>query len=106
MSIQLPARSLRFARGITEDVLVNVDKLIFPIDFVILDIDEDIEMHLILGQPFLIDVREGKLVLKVRDEKIIFKISNAMNHSHKQNDTCYFLDAIIIVFQFYARNYA
>ena len=51
----------------------------------ILDIYEDIEMSLILGQPFLaiigaiIDVRKGKVVLKVEDEEITFKTSNAMN---------------------------
>lgn len=36
-----------------EDVLVTVGKLVFPIDFVIMDKDEHIETPLILGRPCL-----------------------------------------------------
>jgi len=54
-------------RGILEDVLVKVDKLIFPANFIILDMEEDQEIPIILGRPFLaigrtlIDVQQGKL---------------------------------------------
>ncbi|KAL1826556.1 hypothetical protein ACET3Z_004968 [Daucus carota] len=41
MSLQLADRSITYPRGIVEDVLVKVDKLIFPADFVILDFEED-----------------------------------------------------------------
>ncbi|XP_012477517.1 uncharacterized protein LOC105793136 [Gossypium raimondii] len=79
MSIQLADRSIRYPRGIIEDVLVKVDKFIFPIDFVVFDMDEDIEVPMILGRPFLAtartitDVGTGELVLRVGDEKILFK---------------------------------
>ena len=36
-----------------EDVLVKVDKFIFPADFIVLDMEEDKEIHIILGRPFL-----------------------------------------------------
>lgn len=36
-----------------EDVLVKVDKFIFPTDFIILDCEVDKEIPIILGQPFL-----------------------------------------------------
>lgn len=49
---QLADRSIRYSRGIIEDVLVKVDKLIFPVNFVILDVDEDVEVPLILGRWF------------------------------------------------------
>ena len=62
-------------------------------------------MPLILGWPFLatvgaiINVRDGKLVLMVKDEEVTFKIFDAMNHCLEQNDTFYFLDVVdIIVF--------
>ncbi|GKE28676.1 reverse transcriptase domain-containing protein, partial [Tanacetum coccineum] len=38
---------------IAEDVLIDVADLVYPIDFVILDIEEDECMSLILGTPFL-----------------------------------------------------
>ncbi|KAK5786136.1 hypothetical protein PVK06_040765 [Gossypium arboreum] len=100
MSIQLADRTVKYPNGIIEDVLVKVDKFIFPIDFVVLDMDEDVEVPLILGRPFLataravIDVGEGKLVLRVGDEEIIFKIYDAMRFSKEQDDSCYFIDSI------------
>lgn len=36
-----------------ENVLVTVKKFVFPLDYVILDVDEDVENPLILGIPFL-----------------------------------------------------
>ncbi|XP_048227249.1 uncharacterized protein LOC125369279 [Ricinus communis] len=39
MSVQLADKTVRFTRGIVEDVLVKVDKFIFPIDFVVIDIE-------------------------------------------------------------------
>jgi len=58
---------LKYPYGVAEDVLVKVDKFIFPVDFVVMDIEEDIEVPLILGRPFMktakviIDVDNGKL---------------------------------------------
>ena len=37
MSIQLADKTIRFPRGIIEDVLVKIDKFIYPVDFVVLD---------------------------------------------------------------------
>ena len=48
-----------------------MDRFIFPVDFVILDFEENRHCPLILGRPFLntgralIDVHEGKLTLRV-----------------------------------------
>ena len=36
-----------------EDVLVKVEKFIFLVDFIILDMEEDKEIPIILGKPFL-----------------------------------------------------
>ncbi|GJY17248.1 mitochondrial proton/calcium exchanger protein-like protein isoform X1 [Tanacetum coccineum] len=49
------------------------------LDFIILDMPEDVKVPLILGRPFLstahakIDVFKRKITLRVREEKIIFK---------------------------------
>ncbi|XP_039131856.1 uncharacterized protein LOC120268593 [Dioscorea cayenensis subsp. rotundata] len=48
MTLQLADRSIRRLHGIAEDMLVTMEKLVFPLDFVILDIDEDVETLLIL----------------------------------------------------------
>ena len=52
VTLQLVDRSLKHPRGVIEDVLVKVDKFIFPTDFIVLDMDEDKEILIILGRPF------------------------------------------------------
>ena len=49
VTLQLADRSMVFPKGVVEDVLVKVDKFIFPADFIVLDVEEDIEVPLIMG---------------------------------------------------------
>ncbi|KAJ7976253.1 DNA-directed DNA polymerase [Quillaja saponaria] len=71
VTLQFAYRSQTYPRGIIEDVLVKVDKLIFPADFLILDMEEDKEIRIILGRLFiatsrtLIDVQKGELTMRV-----------------------------------------
>ncbi|RVW79533.1 hypothetical protein CK203_051658 [Vitis vinifera] len=50
-------RSVKILRGVIEDVLVQVDKFYYPVDFVVLDTDstakEENYVPIILGRPFL-----------------------------------------------------
>ncbi|XP_048501442.1 uncharacterized protein LOC104893433 [Beta vulgaris subsp. vulgaris] len=75
-SLQLADRSIKYPIGILENVLIKVDKLIIPVDFIILDMDEDIEVPIILGRPFLatvgavIDVKNGILTFEICEEKV------------------------------------
>ncbi|KAK8913958.1 hypothetical protein KSP39_PZI023509 [Platanthera zijinensis] len=100
MSIQLADRSVKYPLGIVEDVLVKVDKFIFPVDFVILDIEEDVEVPLILGRPFLatsraiIDVSNGKLFLRVGDDEVTFSITHSMKNTLAKDDSCFFVDVV------------
>ncbi|XP_073119742.1 uncharacterized protein [Henckelia pumila] len=99
MSFQLADRSLKYPRGIIEDVLVKVDKFIFPVDFVVLDMEEDLDMPLIMGRPFLetgkalIDVQKRELLLRVGEEKISFDVFNALKCS-QYNEECFQIDAM------------
>ncbi|XP_062119231.1 uncharacterized protein LOC133832979 [Humulus lupulus] len=53
VTLQLADRSLAHPRGNIEDVLVKVDKFIFPADFIVLDMEEDANVPIILRRPFL-----------------------------------------------------
>ena len=54
VTLQLADRSLKHPRGgVIEDVLVKVDKFIFPKNIIVLDMEEDKEIPIILGKPFL-----------------------------------------------------
>ncbi|GKD68781.1 reverse transcriptase domain-containing protein, partial [Tanacetum coccineum] len=72
MSLELADRSIQYPRGITENVLIKVDKFVLPIDFVILDMPEDSRVLIILGRPFLatartmIDIFKKKITLRTK----------------------------------------
>ena len=93
MSLQLADHSIKKPYGVIEDVLVKVDKFIFPVDFVVLDFETDRTCPLILGRPFLnngkalIDVHDGKLTLRVGDEKADFFMSKLMKYP-LEDETC------------------
>lgn len=73
--------SVTHLRCIIEDLLVKVVKLIFVVDFMVLDMKEDEDLPIILGRAFLIasrelvDVHDSKLILCVHDEEITFEMN-------------------------------
>ena len=46
-----------YPEGVSDNVLVKVGNLMFPLDFVVLDIEKDEEIPIILGRPFLATAR-------------------------------------------------
>ena len=54
LSLHMVNQSLSYPQGILEEVLVKVDKFIFQIDFVVLEMEENIKFLIILGSPFLV----------------------------------------------------
>ncbi|GJX02733.1 hypothetical protein Tco_0188649 [Tanacetum coccineum] len=79
LTVELADRTVKYPKGIAKNVLVGIGKFTFPVDFIILDMPEDIKVPLILERPFLstdrakIDVYKRKITLRVGEEKIIFK---------------------------------
>ncbi|GJU78166.1 ribonuclease H-like domain-containing protein [Tanacetum coccineum] len=61
------------------DVEQRIGKFVFPVDFIILDMPEDIKVPLILGRPFLSTARaktgvyKRKITLRIGEERIVFK---------------------------------
>ncbi|GJS11279.1 hypothetical protein Tco_0368075 [Tanacetum coccineum] len=53
MLIEMADNTKCAPKGIVENLLIKIDKFIFPVDFVILDMVEDIRMPIILGRPLL-----------------------------------------------------
>ncbi|GKB13440.1 hypothetical protein Tco_0847363 [Tanacetum coccineum] len=56
LTVELGDRTVKYPKGIAENMLVSIGKFVFPVDFIILDMLEDV-----------------KITLRVGDEKIIFK---------------------------------
>ncbi|XP_071739332.1 uncharacterized protein [Rutidosis leptorrhynchoides] len=99
--IRLANHSFDTAIGIAEDILVSIDSLVFPVDFVIMEMKEDLQVPLILGRPFLatadtiILVQRNQLNIGVGDERVTINIREAMKQpSNTDDEECYALDHI------------
>ena len=99
VTLQLADKSLKHLRGVIEDILEKVDKFIFPEDFIALDMEEDKEINIILGRPFLstgramIDVQRGELKLRVQEDEVKFNVFEAVRH-HAESDTCFIVETV------------
>ena len=100
LSLEKADRSMTSPKGIIEDVLIKVGKFIFPVDFVVLDMEEDEKVPLILGRPFLatsralIDVESGELTLRVGDDKVQLSVYKKDKLQKKENEVCMRLEAL------------
>ncbi|XP_070056665.1 uncharacterized protein [Nicotiana tomentosiformis] len=83
ISLQLADQTTITPEGIVEDVLVQVDKFIFPVDFIVVNMEENKEVSLILGKPFLatgrdiLDIHDRKLMLRVGEDTVTFEMNVA-----------------------------
>ena len=94
--LQLANRSMIVPKGVVEDVLVQVDKFYFPINFIILDMhpvsNANSQISVILGCPFLatsnalINCRSGVLKLSFRNMILELNIFNTCKQPRDEED--------------------
>ena len=91
-------RSMAQPEGVLEDVLVKVGKFICPVDFVVMKMEEDNQVPLLLGRPFLaigaalIDVQKGELTLRVGNEAVHFNLNKSLTQSDVDAENCNVVD--------------
>lgn len=99
ISLQLADRSIRYPEGVLLDVPIQVGEFWVPRDLVVIDMDEDDQIPIILGRPFLatcgamIDVKNGKISLNVGKEKVIFDMNKSMKYPSNV-DLCYNIETL------------
>ncbi|CAN6583728.1 unnamed protein product [Malus baccata var. baccata] len=107
--IQLADRSNAYPKGVLEDVLVQVNHLIFPADFYVLDMEDSVystSLPILLGRPFMktactkIDVFKGTLTMEFDWEVIDFNISETMRYP-VDDHSCFSIDVIDSLVQEY-----
>ncbi|XP_057996520.1 uncharacterized protein LOC131175861 [Hevea brasiliensis] len=65
ISLQLADCSIKYPVRILKNIPIKVEKFFIPIDFIVLEMEEDVQIPIILGRPFLatagaiIDVKNG-----------------------------------------------
>ncbi|GKA55494.1 putative reverse transcriptase domain-containing protein [Tanacetum coccineum] len=100
MCIELANKTTQIPKGIAENVMVKIDKFVFPVDFVILYMEENHRIPIILGRPFLaiahamIDVFNKKISFELGDEIITFDLEKSMRFPPFDEDTCHSADII------------
>ena len=94
MTIQLADRFVKYPTGIIEDVPVKVGEIYIPADFVVMEMEEDNQVPILLGRPFLatagaiIDVKHGKLAFNVGKEIVEFDLAKLMKSSSIKDSYC------------------
>ncbi|KAL9444093.1 hypothetical protein AB3S75_017301 [Citrus x aurantiifolia] len=100
--IQLADRSNAYPDGVLEDVLIQVNELVFPADFYVLDMEEDNfsnSIPILLGRPFLktartkMNVHKGTLTMEFDGEVIEFNMNDAMKYPSEEHSV-FFVDVI------------
>ncbi|XP_071708337.1 uncharacterized protein [Rutidosis leptorrhynchoides] len=99
--IRLANHSFDTAIVIAEDILVSIDTLVFLVNFVIMEMKEDLQVPIILGKPFLatadtiILVQCNQLNIGVGEERVTINIWEAMKQpSNTDDDEFYAFDHI------------
>ena len=97
-TLQLADRSVKILRGIVNDVLVQVDKFYFPVDFVVLDtqpvVNQGTQFPVILGRPFLatanaiIHCKGGLMKLSFGNMTVNLNIFNVIKGMGDENEVC------------------
>ncbi|XP_058753783.1 uncharacterized protein LOC131626967 [Vicia villosa] len=92
ITLQLADKSIISPYGVVQDMLVKVDKFLFPVDFVVVDMEEDRDVPLILGRPFMkttrmmIDIDDGIMKVRVQDKEVIFTLFESMKPPKDEHD--------------------
>ena len=103
MTLQMEDRIMSQPKGVLEDVLIKVGKFIFPMNFVVMDMEEDTQVPLLLGRPFLetraalIDVKKGELTLKVGDEAVHFNLNQRPKQSDCENVETKIVEQFVLI---------
>lgn len=93
--IKLADGSKAYPKGIVEDVLVKVNKIIFPADFAVLEPAYDVHAPpILLGRPFLktantrIDVSKGTVSVKFGGDRVVFNMLDFKHPPDKKSVIC------------------
>ena len=98
ITLQLADRSVKIPKSIVKDVLVQVDRFYFPVDFVVLDtqlvVSQGSQFPVILGRPFLattnciIHFRGGLMTLSFGNMTVNLNIFNVIKEVRDDEDIC------------------
>nr|GEU88814.1 reverse transcriptase domain-containing protein [Tanacetum cinerariifolium] len=107
--LELADRTISKPTGVAKNVFVKVGKFYFPADFVVLDFIADPRVPLILERPFLstahalIDVYEGKIILRHDEQSLTLKCGDTPFISYNNFESLNKVDLIDATYEEYTQ---
>ncbi|XP_010684436.1 uncharacterized protein LOC104898996 [Beta vulgaris subsp. vulgaris] len=92
-TIQSADRTMRVPYGELEDIPIHVVHVFMPCDFVVMDMEEDLETPLILGSEALktlgvvINCKNDSITVEVANERLVFEFSKTLK-THMMDRIC------------------
>jgi hypothetical protein len=105
ISLQMADQSVKLPIGVVEDMPVRIGRYFVPIDFVIVEMEEDTHSPLLLGRPFLntakaiIDVNGGMITFQIGVENITFHVNRTLKYPSHEKRSIFRVDMIEDVVQ-------
>ncbi|XP_075082770.1 uncharacterized protein LOC142166899 [Nicotiana tabacum] len=102
--LQVANRTVKRSSGILDDVLVQVEKFVFPADFVIVDCQVDEEIPIIMGRPYLatgralIDCEIRELKMRLNNKEITFNVKKSMRRP-SEFANCSLIEAVDVILE-------
>ncbi|GJR28072.1 reverse transcriptase domain-containing protein [Tanacetum coccineum] len=100
MLVEMVDMTKRAPIGIVENVLVKIDKFLFPLDFVFIDMLNTRNETMILGRPFLatihaeIDVFNKEISLGIRNDRVTFDMDKKIHNFTTPVGKTYMINSI------------
>lgn len=75
---QMADKTSRKLVGIIKDFMIKIENFSFPINFTVLDIEEDLKISLKLGRPFMkttrmiVDNNKGQVKVRFKDHEVCY----------------------------------
>lgn len=91
-----------YLKGVLDDILIQVNKMLFPVDFYVLGMQDEtnsISTLILLGRPLKkttrtkYDAHNGTLTMEFNGESKCFNIFEAMRHPNDSNS--YYYNSIV-----------
>ena len=103
ITLQMADRTWAHPEDILEDVLIKVEKFVFPVDFMVINMEEDKQVPLLLRRPFLatgaalIDVKKRELTRRVGDKEVHFNLNHSLKQLELSSSDCEIVETKILV---------
>nr|XP_043611629.1 uncharacterized protein LOC122583272 [Erigeron canadensis] len=96
---KIPFRQ-RLRKAKIKENFKKLGHMIFLVDFVVLEMEADVNVPLIIGRPFLmttdaiIHVKANEISIGVGDDRVVFNVDRALKHPYSCDESCFRINVV------------